>query len=113
MEGVAVAGKYHRVHALLLRTPRQCPYQVVGLVAVKLEHRNSEGRHQLLDPAELSPQFLRGRLPLRLVRLEPLVAEGGRMGVEGYGAVAGLPVLQRLQEDVDEPVDPGNILAGG
>ena len=85
LKAVAVAGDEHTVVAVPFGGRSNGAEQVVGLVALAGDDGIAEVRANFLRNRKLDGQFLGHPLPVRLVSLAGLMAEGGCGQIEGDG----------------------------
>ena len=98
LEGIPVAGDQQHLPPGLLAGLRDRAEDVVGLVAGALQNRNLHARDQLADDGILGAQVVRHGLAGGLVAVEDLLAEGGRVHVEGHGQAVGPLLADHLQQ---------------
>ena len=100
---VVLVGCHHvGLYAQLVSLTRQGADDVVGLVALHLEHRNAVGRQDVLDDGHGEADGFGRLLALSLVEGVGLVAEGRAVGVEGHADVGGMLLRQHLVQRVHE-----------
>ena len=87
--------------------------QVVSLVALKLDRRQSKCPHGIADQAELRAQVFRRCLAVRLVLGIDFVAEGVGFGVKDNADIMRVEIGQQLQQHVAEAIDRVHLRAIG
>ena len=110
LEGVPVPGEKEGFPVLFLGGPGEGSQDVVGLVPGAFHHRPPQGGQQFLDHRQLLGQLRGHPLPLGLVAVVQLVAEGGGGQVKGKDRHVRLQLLQQLEDNVEEAVDGVGVL---
>jgi len=109
---VLVAGYHHHPASGGAVPGGQCPDDVVGLVAGKLQSRYVEGPHHVADRSHLDPQVIGHGGPVGLVFGIEAGAERDTSHVEHYRHVLRVMVLEQLEQHLDEAVDGIGRVAG-
>ena len=104
LEGIAISRDQQHLPTRLLAGLGDRAEDVVGLVARALQNRNLHARDQLADDGILGAQVVRHGLAGGLVAIEDLLAEGGRVHVEGHGQAVGPLLVDHLQQHHHEAV---------
>ena len=103
LQQIEIAGDDDRVLAGVFDLTRQRRDHVVGLLPFHLDDRDVEGREDLPHERELSAQFVRHRVALRLVLLVQREALGRHALVEGGDDVRRLLVGNSLFSIIVNP----------
>ena len=86
--------------------------KIVGFIAIKFKDGDIECLDKLSYSPQLVNQLLRRRRAVCLVLVEEAVAEGGCFPVEGDGIVAGLELIDSLEQHTGKAIDGVYHLAG-
>ncbi len=84
---------------------------IVGLVAVELQHRHVEGPHNIFDDRNGGADVLGLRFTVGFVGFVALVAKGGHAGIEGHGDVGRLFLGDHLEQGVGEAQGRAGVFA--
>ena len=105
LQAVAVAGRNEAGVAPLLAAAGEGAKDIVGLVALALDHRVAERREDFFEHRQLLGQLLRHTLAGGLVAVIHLMTEGFGPHIKGHGHSVGGMVIHQADEDIHKALN--------
>ena len=102
LQAVLIAGDDRAVPACVMTFDRDCPKNIVGLIARLLIAADAHGVQYLFEHRHLCGQVLGHRLALGLITVISLMAEGWLFPVKAYAQRIGLLLVQQMLQNIQK-----------